>query len=223
MTEKKKLSPSLIEQFKKLDTPSITDAMDRLGLTGGLLGIKPVVKGARMCGQAFTVHYTACGQVHGTVGDFLDDVEPGEVVVIDNGGRLHCTVWGDIMSYYASARGISGTVIDGVCRDIPTIYELEYPIYTKGTYMVTGKDRVYVDAVNVPVSVSNVQVLPGDLIVADDSGAVAVPFARAEEVLKAAMEIEEKEQFIRDQLKKGSSLKKARELSGYHSLQTRQG
>lgn len=222
MSEKKKLSPELIEQFKSFDTPSVSDAMDRLGLTGGLLGIKAVVPGTKLCGQAFTVHYTACGQVHGTVGDFLDDVEPGEVVVIDNGGRLHCTVWGDIMSYYASTHGIAGTIIDGVCRDIPTIYELNYPIFTKSTYMVTGKDRVYVDSVNTPVSVSNVQVLPGDLILADDSGAVVVPFDHAEAVLKVAQEIEIKEQLIRDELKKGSSLKEARKLAGYHTLQTRQ-
>lgn len=219
--EKKKLPEELIQQYKQLDTPSITDAMDRLGLTGGLLGIKAVVPGTKLCGQAFTVHYTACGQVHGTVGDFLDDVEPGEVVVIDNGGRLHCTVWGDIMSYFASTHNIAGTVIDGVCRDIPTINELKYPIFTKGTYMVTGKDRVYVDGINVPVSVSNVQVLPGDLMIADDSGAVVVPYGHAEAILKVAQEIEAKEQFIRNELKKGASLKKARELSGYHTLQTR--
>lgn len=222
MAEKKILSKEIIEGFKELDTPSVTDAMDRLGLTGGLLGIKPVVHGTKLCGQAFTVHYTSCGEVHGTVGDFLDDVCEGEVVVIDNGGRLHCTVWGDIMSYYASAHKIAGTIIDGVCRDIPTIDELNYPIFTKGCYMVTGKDRVYVDAVNSPVSVSNVQVLPGDLMIADDSGAVVVPYAHAEEVLKVAQEIDRKEQFIRDELKKGTSLKKARELSGYHTLQTRE-
>ena len=222
MSEKKILSPEIIAQFKSLDTPSITDAMDRLGLTGGLLGIKPVVRGSKMCGQAFTVHYTACGQVHGTVGDFLDDVEPGEVVVIDNGGRMYCTVWGDIMSFYASAHGIAGTVIDGVCRDIPTIDELKYPIFTKGTYMVTGKDRVYVDSINTPITISNVQVLPGDLMVADDSGAVVVPLEHATAILKIALEIESKEQSIRDALKQGISLKKAREIAGYHSLQTRQ-
>lgn len=222
MAEKKRIAAEIIEQYKALDTPSVSDAMDRLGLSGGLLGIKPVVRGTKLCGQAFTVHYTACGQVHGTVGDFLDDVEPGEVVVIDNSGRLHCTVWGDIMSFYASARGIAGTVIDGVCRDIPVIDELRYPIFTKGTYMVTGKDRVYVDGVNVPVSVSNVQVLPGDLMIADDSGAVVVPYDHVEAVLKVAQEIEAKEAFIREELKKGTSLKKARELSGYHHLQTRE-
>lgn len=221
--EKKKIADEIVEQYKMLDTPSITDAMDRLGLTGGLLGITPVVRGTKLCGQAFTVHYTACGQVHGTVGDFLDDVEPGEVVVIDNSGRRHCTVWGDIMSFYASAHEIAGTVIDGVCRDVPTIVDLGYPIFTKGTYMVTGKDRVYVDGVNVPVTVSNVQVLPGDLVAADDSGAVVIPFNHVEAVLKAALEIEEKEQFIREELKKGASLKEARERSGYHHLQTRKG
>lgn len=222
MAEKRKIPAEVIARYKQLDTPSVTDAMDRLGLTGGLLGIQAVVRGTKLCGQAFTVHYTACGQVHGTVGDFLDDVEPGEVVVIDNGGRMHCTVWGDIMAYYASSRGIAGTVIDGVCRDIPVIDELRYPIFTKGAYMVTGKDRVYVDAVNTPVTVSNVQVLPGDLMLADDSGAVAVPFDHVDAVLKAALEIEEKEQFIREQLKMGMTLKRARELSGYHRLQTRE-
>lgn len=222
MNKINRLPEEVIEQFKRLDTPSITDAMDRLGLTGGLLGIKAVVPRTRLCGQAFTVHYTACGQVHGTVGDFLDDVAAGDVVVIDNGGRLHCTVWGDIMSYYASTHNIAGTIIDGVCRDIPTIEELKYPIFTKGTYMVTGKDRVYVDGINVPVSVSNVQVLPGDLMIADDSGAVVIPYTKAEAVLRVAQEIEAKEQFIREELKKGTSLKKARELSGYHTLQTKQ-
>lgn len=219
--EKKRIPAEIIAQYKELDTPSITDAMDRLGLTGGLLGIGAVVRGTKLCGQAFTVHYTACGQIHGTVGDFLDDVEPGEVVVIDNGGRLYCTVWGDIMAYYATRRGVAGTIIDGVCRDVPVIDRLRYPIFTKGVYMVTGKDRVYVDAVNVPVTVSNVQVVPGDLMVADDSGAVVVPFDRVEDVLAVALEIEEKEQFIRDQLDKGMTLREARAVSGYHTLQTR--
>ena len=66
--------------------------------------------------------YTPCGEVKGTVGDFLDDVEPGQVIVIDNGGRDYCTVWGDIMAVTAKAMGIEGTVIDGVCRDIPVYY-----------------------------------------------------------------------------------------------------
>lgn len=221
MEEKKVLSKEIIDSYRKLDTASISDAMDRHGIPCGMLGIKAVTPGVKAVGQAFTVHYTKCGEIHGTVGDFLDDVAPGEIVVIDNGGRLNCTVWGDIMSFYSHECGIEGTIIDGVCRDVPTILELQYPIFTKGTFMVTGKDRVYVDGINVPVSISDIQVLPGDLIVADESGAVRVPFSMAETILEEANMIEQKEEKIRQEIKKGNKLKDARKITGYHNLQTK--
>jgi len=211
----------LAAAFQAFDTAAVSDALDRLGLRGGLLGIHAVVPGAKICGQAVTEHYVPCGLKKDNVGDFIDDVQPGQVVVIDNAGRLDCTVWGDIMSLYATQHKIAGTVIDGVCRDVHAVRELNYPIFTKSTYMVTGKDRVYVDHVNVPVSVSGVQILPGDLILADDSGAVVIPQSRAEEVLTVTREIEEKEDEIRKRVLAGSKLKDARRELGYHSLQTR--
>lgn len=217
----KRLSSEIVAGFAALDTACISDALDRLGIRSGLLGIHAVLPGTKLCGQAFTVHYTACGAVKGTVGDFIDDVAPGDIVVIDNGGRLDCTVWGDIMSLYATVHGIGGTVIDGVCRDVDLIRELNYPIFTKSTYMVTGKDRVYVDAVGVPVTVSGTQVVPGDLMVADGSGALVVPFERCEEVLEVAREIEAKEEIIKTEVRAGHSLKAARAKTGYHTLQTR--
>lgn len=220
MREELKLSKEVLEAYKKLDVPSISDAMDKLRLHGGLLDIKPVVPDTYVCGQAFTIHYLPCGAVKGTVGDFIDDIEPGEVAVIDNHGRQDCTVWGDIMSIYATQKGIAGTVIDGVCRDINVIRELKYPIYTKGTYMVTGKDRVFVDKINEPVSISGVQVNPGDLIVGDNTGVLVVPRTKAEEVLKIALEIEETEQKIVEKIKSGVPLKEARRQTGYHTLQT---
>lgn len=214
------LSTEIIEAYKKLDVPSISDAMDKLKLQGGLLGIKPIVADTYICGQAFTIHYVPCGAVKGTVGDFIDDILPGEVAVIDNNGRQDCTVWGDIMSIYATQKGIAGTVIDGVCRDINVIRQLKYPIYTKGTYMVTGKDRVYVDRINEPVGISGVQVNPGDLIVGDNTGVVVVPFAYVQQVLQTAQEIERKEQMIVEKVKQGMPLKQARKETGYHTLQT---
>ena len=156
------------------------------------------------------------------MGDFIDNVEPGQVVVIDNGGRTYCTVWGDIMTYTAKTRGIEGTLIDGVCRDVNGIKELGYGIYTKGKYMVTGKERVTVDAVNVPVAISGVQVRPGDIILGDDSGALVVPKEKAEEVLALARHIEEVEQQIIAEVKSGSPLKAAREKLGYHKLQSKE-
>lgn len=212
----------LLDAFKVLDTASISDAMDKLGLEAGCHGIKPVVTGVKFAGRAFTVKYRACGIVErGTVGDFLDDVLPGQVVVIDNAGRTDCTIWGDIMTTLAHRNGVAGTVIDGVCRDVPKIRELGYPIFTRDYYMMTGKDRIEIEAVNVPVSVANRQVRPGDILVGDDSGVVVVPASRAHEVLVIARQIEHTEQEILKRISKGQSLREARADLHYHSLQTK--
>lgn len=211
----------VMERLRRLDTASITDAMDRMGMFGALYRIRPVLPGKKICGTAFTVHYIPCGEVKGTVGDFLDDVKPGQVVVIDNNGREDCTVWGDIMAFTAKQMGVEGTVIDGVCRDVPAVKKVKYPLFTKGIYMVTGKDRVEVDAVNIPVNISGVRVNPGDYILGDDSGVVCIPAGRVEEVLQIAEGIEETEQKIIAEVRSGSTLKAAREKLGYHHLQTK--
>ena len=212
----------IIERFKKLDTTCVSDAMDKIGIECSVYGVKPIQRGEKICGRAFTVHYVPCGAVKGTVGDFLDDVEPGQVIVIDNAGRDNCTVWGDIMAKTAKKYGIAGTVIDGVCRDIPAVLECQYPIFSKGYYMRTGKDRVYVDAVNVPVTLSDIQVCPGDIVIGDDTGVVVVPQSRAEEVAEIAENIDRKEQEILALVAKGYKLKEARAMTGYHHLQTKE-
>lgn len=216
------MTETLMKELKAMDTASISDAMDKLGIPCGLLEIQAVIPGQKICGEAFTVHYVPCGMEKGTVGDFIDDVKPGQVVVIDNAGRTYCTVWGDIMTFTAKTKGIEGTVIDGVCRDVDGIRKLGYPIYSKGKYMVTGKERVQVDAVNIPVAISGVQVRPGDIILADESGAVCIPKEKAEEILGIAKHIEEVEQAIIAEVKKGSALKDARKKLGYHNLQSKE-
>jgi len=211
----------LMERFKKLDTTSVSDAMDKLGVECCAYGVKPIRFGQRICGTAFTVHYMPNGAVKGTVGDFLDDVAPGQVIVIDNAGRDDCTVWGDIMAKTAKHMGVEGTVIDGVCRDVPAVLECGYPIFSRGYYMRTGKDRVYVDAVNIPVTLSDIQVFPGDIILGDDSGVVVVPQSMATQVAEIAEEIDRKEQEILALVAQGLTLKEARSRTGYHHLQTK--
>jgi 4-hydroxy-4-methyl-2-oxoglutarate aldolase len=211
----------IVEKFKNMDTTCLSDAMDRLGIKCGCPGILPVFPGAKAVGTAFTVHYRPCGGVKGTVGDFLDDVAPGQMVVLDNGGRTCGTVWGDIMTVYARKRGVAGTVIDGVCRDLPRILDVKYPIFTRGRFMATGKDRVELDGLNVPVSISDVQVRPGDIVACDDTGVVIVPFDRAGEVLTAACEIDEVEQRILALIDEGMTMREARAKLGYHKLQSK--
>lgn len=210
-----------IEKLKKLDAASISDAMDKLGIVGGVLGVQAVSKCKAICGPAYTVKYVPCGEDKGTVGDFLDEVEAGQVVVIDNDGRTDCTVWGDIMSLYATIKNVEGTIIDGVCRDIPAIEELNYPIFTKGHFMVTGKERVEVLYTNKPVNISNVKVCSGDIVFGDVTGVLIIPQNRVDEIIETAEMIEEKEELIRKSLKKGMTLKEAREKLGYHTLQSK--
>jgi regulator of RNase E activity RraA len=109
---------SVVEAFKKLSVAGVSDAMDRLGVVGQCLGIQSINQGNRMAGRAFTIKYIPCGIVKGTVGDYIDDVPAGDVVVLDNAGRLDCTVWGDILTAVAHKRGVAGTVVHGVCRDV---------------------------------------------------------------------------------------------------------
>lgn len=208
--------------LKKFGTSTVSDAMDKLGYGAGLLGIKPVSVNKTICGKAFTVRYIPCGVVKESVGDFLDDVEQGQVVVIANNGRVDCTVWGDIMSYYASLHGIEGTVIDGVCRDLDSIRDVGYPVYSKGAYMMTGKDRVACEAVNVPVNICGRAVKPGDYILGDASGVVSIPNELIEKVIETAINIEKSEQEIRNEVSNGIKLKEARKRNGYHKLQTKE-
>lgn len=212
----------LVAIFEGLDTPGISDAMDKLGLPGQCLGIMPLADyESTAVGPAFTVKYVSASTPPGTVGDFIDDVAPGDFVVIDNDGRPDCTVWGDIMTQYATARGFAGTIIDGVCRDVSKALGDGYPMFTRGRFMRTGKDRVQIEAINITVSIGGARVSPRDIVVADANGVVVVPRERAREVAETARMIEAVESRIREAIAGGKSLRQAREELGYHQLQSR--
>ncbi len=200
-------------------TATISDALDRLGRPGSMLGIAPLVDGARVCGRAFTVRYVTGGHPLGTVGDYLDDVGAGNVVVLDNQGRTDCTVWGDILTAMAHDREVGGTVIDGVCRDVQRALDSGYPIYSRGRFMRTGKDRVEVAEVGGAVSVGGVNVRNGQLIVGDADGVLAVPADLEQEVLEVAAGIHAQEEKIVEAILSGTSLAEARRAQGYHTLQ----
>jgi 4-hydroxy-4-methyl-2-oxoglutarate aldolase len=204
-----------------LGTATLSDAMDRLGIEGTCLGISPLSPTFSIAGRARTVRYQPCGIVKGTVGDYVDDYEPGSVAVLDNGGRVDCTVWGDILTEYASRNQIAGTVIDGVCRDSALCRSLDYPVFTRGAFMRTGKDRVQVDELDGPVTIGGVRVHPGDLMIGDADGIVRIPADRQSELFDVASEIDERENAIRAAVRSGARLVDARTQFGYHTLQTR--
>ncbi len=210
-----------VVRASRLDTTSLSDALDRLGIAGQCLNIKPLDHAFQLTGRAYTILYGPAGNPPGTVGDYIDDVKPGEVVVLDNGGRENATVWGDILTWLANRKGIAGTVIDGACRDTRLARELGYPVYSRSYSMRTGKDRVQVEAVGGPVNIGDARVEPGDLLRGDADGVLVIPRAHEGAVLAAAEEIDAVEQRIRAVLKEGKTLVEARRALGYHQLQSR--
>jgi regulator of RNase E activity RraA len=210
-----------VERASRLDTTALSDAMDRLGIAGQCLGIKPLDPGMRLAGRAFTILYGPSGKPSGTVGDYIDDVPAGHVVVLDNGGRADATVWGDILTWVAHQRRIGGTVIDGACRDTHLARDLRYAMFSRSYSMRTGKDRVQVEALGGPVNIGDARCESGDIVRGDADGVVVIPQAHEDDVLTAAEEIDAVEQRIRDAVKRGVTLVEARRQHGYHSLQTR--
>ena len=212
-----------VERAGRLDTATLSDALDRLGLNGQCYKIKPRSSDFRMAGRAWTLLYGPAGLPAGTVGDYIDDVAPGSVIVLDNGGRDNVTVWGDILTEVAHKKGIVGTVIDGINRDVSLCLELGYPIYSRENWMRTGKDRVQVEATQVPVNIGDARVCPGDIVRGDADGVVVLPKEHEEAVLVVAEEIQTAEDAIRASVREGMSLREAREKHRYHQLQTRRG
>lgn len=206
-----------------LSTAELSDALDVFGLPGSALGIAPLTGHARLYGPAYTVRFIPVDvAAPGTVGDYIDDVPEGAVIVLDNAGRMDCTVWGGILSQLARQRGIAGTVINGVGRDTAEADACGYPLFARGRFMRTGKDRVQVQAVQVPVSLGDVCVRPGDMVAGDADGIVVIPAHRVDDVVNKARATQQAELAILREALAGGSLVQARERHGYHTLQRRQ-
>jgi len=211
----------VLDRLRKLPTAAISDTLDQEGIPGALEGLAPLSNDFRVAGPAFTIRYAPVDSAGGTVGDFLDEVPPGAVIVIDNDGRRDVTVWGGIMTEAASIRGVAGTVINGVCRDVSAPLSHGYPLFSRGRFMRTGKDRVRLVSVGGQLTVSGVDIHPGAIVCADADGVLTVPEASAERVADVAERIEHVESQIVAAVRAGSTLREARETFGYHNLQRR--
>jgi regulator of RNase E activity RraA len=209
----------LLTRLRALPTAALSDALDTAGISCALDGITPLSDSFRAVGPAFTVRYAPVGSSGGTVGDFLDDVAPGAVIVIDNSARTDVTVWGGIMSQIAATRRIGGTVINGVCRDVAETLAECYPIFSCGRFMRTGKDRVRLESVGQPLTVAGVDIEPGTIICADADGVIAIPEHAVAAATEAAERIEAVEAQIVEAVRGGVTLREARGRYGYHELQ----
>jgi regulator of RNase E activity RraA len=193
------------QRLRRLDACAVSDALDRLGLTGVVLGLRPMGPRRKIAGHAVTVRLeTATEQLKTAIAArgerprhlctaAVDSSGPGDVIVVANGGRSDAAGWGGTLSLGAKTRGIEGVVVDGACRDVDEAIEHDFAIYASYAVPLTARGRIMETAWNVPVAFGELTVSPGDLVIADSSGVVFVPSARALEVIQAAEEIVERE------------------------------
>ncbi|MBM9400788.1 RraA family protein [Gluconacetobacter azotocaptans] len=203
---------NLIQRAAALNTAAISDALDSLGSPGGVPDIISRTPGTMCVGPAYTVQYKDLflpGEPRGAA-NYIDGVPSGSVLVVSNSGRTDCTVWGNIMTEFAHERGLAGTIVDGAVRDVRRIGELGYPLFSRGIYMQSGKNRVALKATQVPLRISGVLINPGDVVAADDNGCVVIPFAIAGETITRAEQIERTERLILDAVAGGQTLESAR-------------
>ncbi len=210
------MSEQWVQQLRKLSATVISDALDSLGVDGGCAGIRPLRPGLRCAGPAYTIRFEPVGPgERGPAAAYIDEIPEGSVLVLDNAGRITCTVWGDILTVCAQRRGVAGTVIHGACRDSGRIRELGYPLFSLSAYMKSGKNRVRMVARKVPVTVGGTLIRPGDMLLGDDDGVIAIPAELVERTLETALRVEEMEARVLQEVQAGRPLQAAREAHGY--------
>jgi RraA family protein len=156
--------------------------------------------GETMCGSAFTVK-TAPGD-NLMVQKAIDIARPGDVIVVDGGGAPEQALVGEIMSAYARSRGIAGFVVNGAVRDLDVISASRLPIYATSV-TPRGPTRVGPGEINIPINICGMVVSPGDIIVGDADGVVAVPREAAKDVLAAARSLREREEAMLAAVQRG--------------------
>ena len=211
----------IIERLLKLDTCAVSDALDSLSLKGATWGVRPQWQCPKIAGRAVTMKIKPAGlqqptQHLGTAP--IEAAQPGDVIVIDNGGKLEFSCWGGLLALSAKLKGVSAVVIDGASRDIDEARELEFPVYARGVVPMTARGRVVQESFNQEIQFAGVQCRPGDLVLADGSGIIIIPREKENDVAAAAEAIYAKEQEMAAGIRKGYSGREMLEKLGYEQM-----
>lgn len=215
---------ALEQSLIRFDTCILSDAMDRLGLAGATIGVRPAWKCPKIFGRAVTMKLKPAGidrpkQHLGTAA--IEAARPGEIIVIENRVRADAPGWGGLLSLAAKTKGIAGVVTDGPCRDVDECETLGFPIYANSVVPISARGRIVQESVNKEIQFAGVQVRPNDLIVADGSGVVVIPQEKVAEVIATATELADREAEMADEIRAGKSILDVLERRGYEALTRR--
>jgi 3-hexulose-6-phosphate synthase/6-phospho-3-hexuloisomerase len=201
----------LQEVFLKVSTPNISDALQR---KGEMRGLKPVTGGIKIAGKAVTVRAYP-GDWAKPV-EAIDVAKPGEVIVVEAAGADKA-VWGELATWSCVQKKVGGVVIDGAIRDVDEIRALKFPAFAKFINPTAGDPKGFGE-INVEIRCGGVKVRPGDWIIADDNGVIVVPHEMAVEIANRSLDVLERENRIRGEIKQGSTLSKVLQLKKWEKI-----
>ena len=194
----------LIEELKKYDTSGFSDAFDEIGFHGVITGVFPLTPGMKLVGPALTTLERDIRPTAKTIdsGKAVDICQPGDILAIDAAGAQAGT-WGGLMTLRAKWKGLAGVIVDGCTRDAVEIRAENYPCWVSGLVPYSVVTRLKTLSINEPVMLRGVPVKSGDIILADDDGAIVCPQDLLDEVLPRVRRHFEWEQKTKDELRRG--------------------
>lgn len=197
----------LVARLERLDSCVVSDAMDALGLEGVARGLSRLSTDTKIVGRVLTVRLEEANgrkaERHLCTGA-IEAAGAGDVIVVEHHDRDDCAGWGGLLSRAASVKGLAGTIVDGLCRDIDEARQFGFPLYGRAGIPATARNRVIETAMNVPVTIGGIGVVPGAYVIADGSGVVFLPEERAEEVMANAEGFFAREQAMLNAIEAGT-------------------
>ncbi len=203
---------SMDELKDMLYTGLICDVLDKMGYHNQYLGpdLMPITFDTVVFGKVFTCIAT---EVYSMPEDpltaqcrVIDQMHEGEVMVLTTRGNYTCAILGELMATAITVKGGRGAILDGMCRDLKAVRNMNFPLIYRGRMPNTSKGRAEVNECQVPIKIDNVTINPGDYVFGDIDGVVFIPGDLLDQVIEAAVETETSENKVRDLLTSGNSL-----------------
>lgn len=202
----------VLDAFMKVSSPNVADAQHK---KGAMKGIHPRIKhNMKMVGRALTVH-TVNGDWAKPV-EAIDRAKPGDMIVVDAcAGEI--AVWGELASWSCKTKGVAGVVIDGAARDIDAIIDMGFPCFSRYIASNAGEPKGY-GGIGQEICCGGITVRTGDWIIGDESGVVVVPQENAVEVANRSLDVMERENRVREEIKKGGTLSSVMNLEKWEKV-----
>ncbi|MGY2236826.1 RraA family protein [Pseudomonas gingeri] len=225
MSNRNLTDPHLLERLAALDTNTVSDALDFLGLPGATVGLRPLWNCPKIVGRASTVLLAPKTDSNPTVHlitPVVEQIHSNDRVLVIAGGIEGISCWGDILANAASARQVRGTVIDGCSRDIDGSEAIGYPVYGRGVTMISARNRVVQIDAGVTIEVAGVAVSEDDYVIADRCGTVFVPAQRIEAVLDLGERIARRQDGMVEAVRSGRSVAEVMHDSQFEAINVEQ-